>query len=119
MTSSITYLSSAYLTDLGFLDAYADLNDSALVPAEVIAAPTTNKMIDLEVIFDTMDNETNCAMFNQIMYTSPLVPAMLSALSLGDNATVESAYTSRSFVVDYGDVVDIIIKNEDAGKHPL
>ncbi|SJL16155.1 related to iron transport multicopper oxidase [Armillaria ostoyae] len=119
VTSSITYSPSASLTDLGFLDAYADLNDTALVPVEVIAAPTANKTIDLEVIFDTMDDGTNRAMFNQITYTSPLVPAMLSALSLGDNATVESAYTPLSFVVDYGDVVDITIKNGDAGKHPF
>ncbi|PBK70630.1 Fet3 protein [Armillaria solidipes] len=119
VTSSITYSPSVSLTDLGFLDAYADLNDTALVPVEVIAAPTANKTIDLEVIFDTMDDGTNRAMFNQITYTSPLVPAMLSALSLGDNATVESAYTPLSFVVDYGDVVDITIKNGDAGKHPF
>ncbi|KAK0449587.1 Fet3 protein [Desarmillaria tabescens] len=119
VTSSITYSSSASLTDLGTIDAYADVNDTALVPVEVIAAPTSNKTIDLEVSFDTMDDGTNHAMFNQITYNSPEVPAILSALSLGNNATVESAYTPLSFVVDYGDIVDIVIKNGDAGKHPF
>nr|ANC28028.1 laccase [Polyporus umbellatus] len=119
VTSSITYSSSTSLTDLGFIDTYADVNDTALVPVEVIAAPTANKTIDLEVMFDTMDDGTNHAMFNQITYNSPEVPAILSALSLGDNATAESAYTPLSFVVDFGDVVDITIKNGDAGKHPF
>ncbi|KAK0215678.1 Fet3 protein [Armillaria fumosa] len=119
ITSSITYSSSASITDLGFIDAYADLNDTALVPVDVIAAPTANKTIDLEVLFDTMDDGTNHAMFNQITYNSPLVPAMFSALSLGANATDEDAYTPLSYVIEYGDIVDVTIKNGDAGKHPF
>ncbi len=66
-----------------------------------------------------MDDGTNHAMFNQITYNMPLVPAVFSELSLGSNATVEAAYGPNSFVVDHMDVVDIVIKNGDAGKHPL
>lgn len=54
-----------------------------------------------------------------MVYNSPQVPAILSALTLGDNATVEQAYGPASFVVNHMDVVDIVIKNADAGKHPL
>jgi iron transport multicopper oxidase len=49
----------------------------------------------------------------------PLVPAVFSALSLGSNATVPSVYGPLSFVVDHLDVIDIVIKNGDVGKHPL
>ena len=66
-----------------------------------------------------MDDGTNHAMFNLITYNSPLVPAVVSALSLGSNATTAEAYGPLSFVVDQFDVVDIVIKNGDAGKHPL
>ena len=69
--------------------------------------------------FDTMDDGTNHAMFNQITYNSPLVPAILSELTLGSNATVAEAYGPLSFVVDHMDVVDIVIQNSDAGVHPL
>ncbi|KAF8956295.1 Fet3 protein [Flammula alnicola] len=36
-----------------------------------------------------------------------------------DNATVASAYGPQSFVLDHFDVVDIVIKNGDVGKHPF
>jgi iron transport multicopper oxidase len=77
------------------------------------------KTISLEVLFDTMDDGTNRAMFNGVTYNPTLVPAMFSELTLGENATVESAYGPLSFVIEYGDVVDLVVKNGDAGKHPL
>jgi iron transport multicopper oxidase len=66
-----------------------------------------------------MDDGTNRAMFNQITYNLPLVPAIFSELSLGSNATVADAYGPLSFVVNAMDVVDIVVKNGDRGKHPL
>jgi iron transport multicopper oxidase len=78
-----------------------------------------DRTIELEVLFDTMDDGTNRAMFNMISYDSPLVPTALSALTLGTNATVASAYGSTNFVLDHLSVVDIVVKNGDAGKHPL
>ncbi|KAF8067721.1 Fet3 protein [Lyophyllum atratum] len=119
VTSSITYSSSAPLTDLGFVDAYHDVDDLSLVPVEKIPQSPVTKTIELEVTFDTMDDGTNHAMFNQITYNPPLVPTVFSALSLGSNATVAEAYGPLSFVVDHLDVIDIVIKNGDAGKHPF
>ncbi|KAF9480958.1 ferroxidase [Pholiota conissans] len=119
ITSSITYSSSASITDLGPIAAYHDVDDVSLVPVEVIAQPLATKTIELEVSFDTMDDGTNHAMFNQVTYNSPLVPAVFSELTLGENATIASAYGPQSFVIDHFDVVDIIIKNGDAGKHPF
>jgi iron transport multicopper oxidase len=66
-----------------------------------------------------MNDGTNHAMINGVTYNSPLVPAVFSALSLAGNATVSEAYGPLSFVVDHFDVVDIVIKNGDVGKHPL
>jgi iron transport multicopper oxidase len=66
-----------------------------------------------------MSDGTNRAMFNQITYNMPLVPAILSALTLGENATVSEAYGPLSFVLGHLDVVDIVLKNADSGKHPL
>jgi iron transport multicopper oxidase len=119
ITSSITYNSSAPLASPGTVDEYHDVNDTFLVPLEVIAQPPVTKTIELEVTFDTMDDGTNHAMFNQITYNPPLVPAVFSALSLGSNATIDTVYGPLSFVVDHLDVVDIVIKNGDVGKHPL
>lgn len=119
VTTSVTYNSSASLTDLGFTDQYHDVNDMALVPVVVERQPPVTKTIDLEVLFDTVDDGTNRAMFNQITWNAPKVPGIFSALSLGPNATSEAAYGPLSFLIEYGDVVDLVIKNGDAGKHPL
>lgn len=119
VTTSITYNVSAPLTDLGFVNEYHDVNETGLVPVIQIAQPRVTKTIELEFMFDTMDDGTNHAMFNQITYNTPLVPAIFSELTLGPNATVESAYGPLSFVIEHMDVVDIVVKNGDTGKHPF
>lgn len=101
------------------MDAYHDVDDVALVPIEKIAQPKATRTIELEVIFDTMDDGTNRGTFNSVVYNAPRVPAILSSLTLGDNATTAQAYGPQSFVLDHMDVVDIVVKNADAGKHPL
>ncbi|KAI0765253.1 Fet3 protein [Fomes fomentarius] len=110
VTSSITYSSSASLTDLGFVDEYHDVDDLSLVPIEVIPLPPADRTIELEVLFDTMQDGTNHAMFNMITY---------NPRSLGQNATVASAYGPTSFVLDHLSTFDIVLKNGDAGKHPF
>jgi len=119
ITSSITYNSSTSLTDLGFVDTYHDVNDTALVPVVIEPMLPVDRTIELEVTFDTMDDGTNRAMFNQITYNSPLVPTTLSVLTLGPNATDVTAYGTTSFILDHLSAVQIIVKNGDAGKHPL
>ncbi|KAG5643712.1 hypothetical protein DXG03_009761 [Asterophora parasitica] len=120
VTSSITYSSSAPLTDLGHIEEYHDVDDVALVPVIVEPQlPPVTRTIELEVNFETMDDGTNHGMFNGITYNSPLVPAVFSELTLGSNATVVEAYGPLSFVIDHLEVIDIVIKNGDAGKHPF
>ncbi|KAA1476163.1 ferroxidase [Dentipellis sp. KUC8613] len=119
ITSSVTYASGANLTDLGFVDEYHDVNDTGLVPLVVVPMPPSTRTIELEVLFDTMQDGTNHAMFNQITFNTPLVPVVLSELTLGDNATVVEAYGPTSFVLEHLEVFDIVLKNGDAGKHPF
>ena len=78
-----------------------------------------DRTIELEVSFDTMDDGTNHAMFNGKVFNLPKTPALLSAISLGSNASVESAYGPFSFVLNHLEVVDLKLLNGDSGKHPL
>ncbi|CAK5272094.1 unnamed protein product [Mycena citricolor] len=119
-TASITYSSSAPLTNLGTIDAYSDVDDIHMTPVDLVAAPqSVAQTLELEFNFDTMDDGTNHAMINGVTYNSPLTPAILSALTLGENATIAEAYGPQSFVLNHLDVVDIVVKNGDAGKHPF
>ncbi|KAJ7731143.1 Fet3 protein [Mycena maculata] len=119
VTASITYAASAPLTDSGDIQAYSDVDDISMAPLVSIPAPASTRTISLELSFATMDDGTNHALFNLVTYNSPLVPAILSELTLGENATVAAAYGPQSFVLDHFDVVDIVVKNNDTGKHPF
>jgi iron transport multicopper oxidase len=119
VTSSITYDSSAPLIDLGFVDAYPDFDDTVLVPVVVEPMLPTDRTVELEVSFKTVEDGTNRAMFNNVSYQIPLVPTVLSVLTLGSNATVPTAYGTGGIVLDHLSAVQIIVKNGDTGKHPL
>lgn len=66
-------------------------------------------------------------MFNNVTYNSPVVPGVFSMLSLargdggvGADAAVDAnAYGPWSYVLNDGDVIDLVVMNSDAGKHPL
>lgn len=116
ITSSITYAPGAPLTTLDPVPAYADTNDTALVPIPAVPQlPPAARTVQLLVAFDTLSDGTNHALVNGVTYNPPVVPAIFSALSLADNATAASAYGPNSFVLDQGDVVDIVLQNSDVG----
>lgn len=119
ITASITYNSSASLTNLGVVDNYHPVNDSALVPVAVEPMLSVDRTIELEVSFDTMSDGTNRAMFNKVSYKPPLVPTVLSVLTLGSNATEVTAYGPASFVIDHLTALQITLKNGDTNAHPL
>jgi len=65
----------------------------------------------LEFSFGIMTDLTRRAMANGITYNFPLVPTVFSALTLGENATNPNAYGPLSFVLNYGEVIDLVVKN--------
>lgn len=119
ITASITYNSSGLLTKPSVVDAYHDMNDTSLVPVVVEPMLPVDRTIELEVAFETMTDGTNRATFNQVSYLPPLVPTVLSVLTLGSNATNATPYGYSGFVLDHLSAVQIIIKNGDVGNHPL
>ncbi|KAK0472802.1 Fet3 protein [Armillaria novae-zelandiae] len=119
VTASIGYSPLSPLVDLGTINAYTSIDDIALVPLKSVAAPDATKTIEVEVSFDAMTDGTNRGMFNQITYNPPLVPALFSELSLGSNASSESAYGPLSFMLEHMEVIDLVIKNGDDNMHPF
>ncbi|KAF5209073.1 ferroxidase fet3 [Clavispora lusitaniae] len=80
---------------------------------------------DYQIVLNfTMDNladGVNYAFFNGITYTPPKVPALYTVLSSGDLASNPTIYGSNTntFVLQYGEVIEIVINNMDPGEHPF
>lgn len=63
----------------------------------------------------------NSAFFNGISYTTPVVPTLYSVLSSGvgaSNPLVYGTYTNPH-VLNKDSIVDIVLNNDDKGKHPF
>ena len=61
------------------LEFYKFTDDTVFVPSIVEPQlPPPDKVIDLEVVFDTMDDGTNHAMFNSKTFNMPKVPTLLT-----------------------------------------
>ncbi|KAI1763595.1 putative ferroxidase [Hypoxylon sp. FL1150] len=60
------------------------------------------------------------ACFNESTYIAQKVPALYSAASLGDNNTKQDAYGPiGAFVVEYGEVLEIVVNNNNDAIHPF
>lgn len=61
------------------------------------------------------------AFFNDITYVEPKVPTLYSALTTGADATNPKVYgyNSNAYVLEKDQVVEIVLNNNDAGKHPF
>ena len=61
------------------------------------------------------------AFFNDITYVAPKVPTLYSVLTTGDAASNAVVYgrNTNTFVLEQGQVVEIVLNNDDAGKHPF
>lgn len=64
---------------------------------------------------------SSSAFFNDVSYTPPVVPTLYSVMDAGSKATDPTVYGdyTNSFVLNKGDVVEIILNNNDPGKHPF
>lgn len=56
-----------------------------------------------------------------ITYVRPKVPTLYSALTTGEYANNATVYgrDTNSFVLNKNDVIEIILNNDDPGKHPF
>jgi iron transport multicopper oxidase len=58
---------------------------------------------------------------NDIIYEAPTVPTIYTALTVGGNATNAEVYGTYThpMVLSRGQVVEVILNNDDTGKHPF
>ncbi|KAI1376013.1 putative ferroxidase [Hypoxylon crocopeplum] len=103
-------------------DEFEPFDDMTLIPYDnqtLFSEP--DKIVELDVIMDNLGDGANYAFFNNITYKAPTVPTLYTALSAGDMATNPTVYGSftHSFVLERGEIVQIIVNNLDTGRHPF
>lgn len=77
----------------------------------------------LHLTMTVLDNGNPYAFLNDITYTAPSIPAIFSTLSAPDddtalNATIYGSNTN-SLVLEHNQVIQMILNNDDTGKHPF
>ena len=104
------------------LPTFSPFDDFKLVPTD--REPLMSQVdysFNLDVKMDNLANGVNYAFFNNHTYTRPLVPTLYTALTSGSLATNPTIYGSNTnaFILKKNDVVEIILNNNDKGRHPF
>ncbi|MCJ1314549.1 hypothetical protein MMC25_008231 [Agyrium rufum] len=104
------------------VDEFVPFDDFALVPTDREEIfDNVDYSFELEVVMDNLNDGANYAFFNNITYVRPKVPSLYTALSAGDLSSNSYIYGSNTnaFVLKKDDVVEIVVNNNDPGKHPF
>ncbi|KAH0420162.1 multicopper oxidase [Colletotrichum camelliae] len=74
------------------------------------------------VKMDNLVDGANYAFFNDKTYVAPKVPSLYTALTVGDKNALDprvyGTYTNTQ-VLKHNEVIEIVLNNEDDGKHPF
>ncbi|SCU79512.1 LAFA_0B03620g1_1 [Lachancea sp. 'fantastica'] len=121
-TNYMVYNESAPLPTENFVDELDFVDDFYLVPyhkEEALGDP--DYRITVNVTMDNLISGVNYAFFNNLTYTAPKVPALLTALSAGKDAVNAEVYGSNthSYVLGKDEIVEIVLNNQDTGTHPF
>lgn len=103
-------------------DTFNEFDDWTLVPFDNETLYTNpDQEVGLTVIMDNLADGANYAFFGDITYKEPKVPTLYTVLGSGGNASNAEVYGTwtHSFVLEKGQVVQIVVDNDDTGKHPF
>ncbi|KAJ1830435.1 ferroxidase fet3 [Coemansia sp. RSA 2711] len=94
--------------------------DFDLVPLDEHEALDFDVTYNLDVIFGQFTDALNHGTFNNISYTEPNLPAMLTALTAHDpfDPRAYGSHTNTR-VIEHMKDVQLVISNLDAGMHPI
>ncbi|KAI9721851.1 MAG: hypothetical protein M1812_002187 [Candelaria pacifica] len=104
------------------LESFDPFDDFSLVPTDKMELlDHVDHSIDVTVKMDVLGDGANYAFFNDVTYVLPKVPTLYTALSTGVSATNSEVYGSNTnaFVLRKDETVQIILNNDDPGKHPF
>ncbi|GCF01007.1 ferroxidase fet3 [Zygosaccharomyces mellis] len=122
-TSYLTYDSSKPQPKQSYVNSMDDfLDDFYLVPYhKQKLLPEPDHRIELVVAMDNLISGKNYAFFNNITYTAPKVPTLMTVLSSGKYASNSYIYgtNTNTFVLKRNEIVEIVLNSHDTGTHPF
>ncbi|KAJ4989338.1 multicopper oxidase [Stagonosporopsis vannaccii] len=104
------------------VDAFEPLDDFTLRPLDsLVALDAVDMTVTLDLKMDNLGDGANYAFFNDITYVEPAVPALFTVMSSGEHASNPLIYGSHtnSFVLNANQTIEIVLNNNDDGKHPF
>ncbi|KAI0849334.1 putative ferroxidase [Daldinia vernicosa] len=86
---------------------------------ESVYEPVDKQLVlNFDYCFDANDYPRAC--FNDSTYIAQKVPALYTAASLGENNTETAAYGPvNAFIVEYGEILEIVVNNNNDAIHPF
>ncbi|KAI1936268.1 hypothetical protein LOZ66_004726 [Ophidiomyces ophidiicola] len=123
VTGWLVYDSNKDLPKPALVNKFDFLDDMELIPSDGLELfDKVDHSITLDVKMDNLGDGANYAWFNNITYVHQKVPTLYTALTapedLVKNAAIYSEHVNP-FVLESGEVVEIILNNNDPGKHPF
>lgn len=103
------------------VDVWDPIDDLTFEPYDLVAAygPVTTT-IELDFSFCDDVNGYPRACFNNQTYIAQQVPSLYTAATTGDNNTNTIVYGDvLPFIVNQGDVIDLVVNNLDSAIHPF
>lgn len=122
VTGWLVYSDAAEKPAPALLDSFDPFDDYTLVPQD--KEPLYDQVdysFNLDLKMDNLGDGANYAFFNDVSYVEPKVPTLYSVLTTGGAASNPLVYGSNTnaFVLEKDQVVEIVLNNDDAGKHPF
>lgn len=122
VTGWLVYDDTATLPGPTEIDEFDYLDDTTLVPHDQM--PLLDKVdhsVELTMAMGNLGNGANYAFFNDITYVVPKVPTLYTVKSSGSMANTSAIYgdNTHAIILEKGEVVEIVLNNDDPGKHPF
>ena len=122
VTGWLMYNDAASKPTPAILDDFQPYDDYTLVPQDGEKLyEKVDYSFNLDLKMDNLGDGANYAFFNDVSYVEPKVPTLYSVLTTGGAASNPLVYGSNTnaFVLEKDQVVEIVLNNDDAGKHPF
>lgn len=122
VTGYLVYNETADLPEPALLDAFEPLDDLTLVPQDGMKLlDNVDYSFSLDLTMDDLSDGANYAFFNDITYVSPKVPTLYTTLTSGNLSEEAGIYgdNTNAFFLEKGQVVELVLNNNDPGKHPF